>query len=335
MNSATKPARGATRDDVAKLAGVSSAVVSYVVNDGPRPVADATRAKVLAAIEKLGYRPNAAARSLMTGRSDLVGLIVPDVRNPYFSALAQAVEVEARAEGVNLVLAQGTTGKMAPLIESLSGHLVAGIITSSIPEPEAVEALVRGRVNVVRLSIVPPGVDATSVLPDFHGGTVQAVRHLIEVHGHRRIALVAGSDQPGVAGIMDERERAWHDLMNSAGLATDAVIRVGWSSSGGRDAAARLVHDLPDCTAVFTMSDQQAIGLISGLDELHKAVPGDIAITSFDGSPEAEFTIPPLTTSSVPMADMARAAVRQLLHGGRRGRIFPTELVVRRSCGCP
>ena len=83
------------------------------------------------------------------------------------------------------------------------------------------------------------------------------------------------------------------------------------------------------------MSDQQAIGLISGLNELHKVVPGDIAITSFDGSPEAEFTIPPLTTASVPMADMAKAAVKQLLHGGRRGRIFPTELIVRRSCGCP
>ena len=96
-----------TLNDVARLAGVSSAVVSYVVNNGPRPVADATRARVLDAIDKLGYRPNAAARSLVLGRSAPAGLIVPDVRNPYFAALAQAVEVEARAKGVNLVLAQG------------------------------------------------------------------------------------------------------------------------------------------------------------------------------------------------------------------------------------
>lgn len=335
MNSATKPARGATRDDVAKLAGVSSAVVSYVVNEGPRPVAEATRAKVLAAIDKLGYRPNAAARSLTMGRSDLVGLIVPDVRNPYFAALAQAIEVEARAEGVNLVLAQGMTGGLAPLIESLRGHLVAGIITSAIPEPAAVEALVRGRVNLVRLSLVPPGIDASSVLPDFYGGTGEAVRHLIEVHGHRRIALVAGSDRPETGGVMDDRERGWRDALTSVGLPADAVIRINWSSSGGRDAAKRLVQEFPACTAVFTMSDQQAIGLLAGLDQLGKSVPGDIAVTSFDGSPEAEFTIPPLTTSSVPMADMARAAVKQLLHGGRRGGVFPTELIVRRSCGCP
>ena len=87
-SSPTRPTRDVTRDDVARLAGVSSAVVSYVVNNGPRPVADATRRRVQEAIEKLGYRPNAAARALTTGRSDLLGLIVPDLSNPYFAALA-------------------------------------------------------------------------------------------------------------------------------------------------------------------------------------------------------------------------------------------------------
>ena len=274
-----RPARGATRDDVARLAGVSSAVVSYVVNNGPRPVAEATRLKVLDAIDKLGYRPNAAARSLIMGRSDLVGLIVPDVRNPYFAALAQAVEVEARKEGVNLVLAQGPTGHLAALVESLSGHLV-------------------------------------------------------EVHGHRRIALVSGSDTPTDHRVLDDRERAWRDVLMSAGLPTDAVIRVNWSLTAGREAAARLVRDFPDCTAVFAMSDQQAIGLISGLTAAGRSIPGDVAITSFDGSPEAEFTIPPLTTASVPMAAMAKAAVKQLLHPGGRGKVFAPELILRHSCGC-
>lgn len=334
MSGDTKPRRGATRDDVAKLAGVSSAVVSYVVNNGPRPVAEATRVRVLDAIDKLGYRPNAAARTLMVGRSDLVGLIVPDVRNPYFAALAQAVEVEARAAGMNLVLAQGATGHLAPLVESLSGHLVDGIITSSLPEPVAVEALARDRVKVVRLSIAPLSGDGVAVAPDFHGGAAQAVRHLVEVHGHRRVALVAGSDWPEDEPELDERERAWRDVLTVSGLPTDAVIRINWSSAGGRLAASRLVSEFPDCTAVFAMSDQQAIGLIAGLAELGRSIPGDIAIASYDGSPEAEFTIPPLTTASAPLADMAKAAVKLLLHGGR-GRVFPTELVVRRSCGCP
>ena len=84
--------REATRNDVARLAGVSTAVVSYVVNDGPRPVAPATRARVLDAIAKLGYRPNTVARSLITGKSGLIGLVVPDVENPYFASLARSVE---------------------------------------------------------------------------------------------------------------------------------------------------------------------------------------------------------------------------------------------------
>lgn len=329
-----RPARGATRDDVARLAGVSSAVVSYVVNNGPRPVAEATRLKVLDAIDKLGYRPNAAARSLIMGRSDLVGLIVPDVRNPYFAALAQAVEVEARKEGVNLVLAQGPTGHLAALVESLSGHLVAGIITAAVPEGAALEVILRNKITLVRLSLVPPDIDATSVLPDFYAGAGEAVRHLVEVHGHRRIALVSGSDTPTDHRVLDDRERAWRDVLMSAGLPTDAVIRVNWSLTAGREAAARLVRDFPDCTAVFAMSDQQAIGLISGLTAAGRSIPCDVAITSFDGSPEAEFTIPPLTTASVPMAAMAKAAVKQLLHPGGRGKVFAPELILRHSCGC-
>lgn len=335
MSSETRPARGATRDDVAKLAGVSSAVVSYVVNNGPRPVADATRVKVLDAIDKLGYRPNAAARSLITGRSDLVGLIVPDVRNPYFAALAQAVEVEARAEGVNLVLAQSLAGQLLPLVESLSGHLVAGVITAAVPEPEAIATLSRNRITMVRLSLVPPDVDATSILPDYYAGARDAVKHLIEVHGHKRIALVAGSDTPDrPAVVIDSRQRGWEDAMNSAGLPTDAVVRVNWSSAGGWKAAGLLLSDHPDCTAVFTMSDQQAIGMIAGLTGAGRRIPDDVAITSFDGSPEAEFTIPPLTTSSVPMKAMAKAAVEQLLKGRTETRLFEPELIVRRSCGC-
>ena len=331
---AARVTRGATRDDVARLAGVSSAVVSYVVNNGPRPVAEATRARVLDAIDKLGYRPNAAARSLIMGRSDLVGLIVPDVRNPYFAALAQAVEVEARAAGVNLVLAQGSTGHLAALMESLSGHLVAGIITAAVPEGAALEVVLRNKITMVRLSLVPPDVDITSVLPDFYGGARAAVSHLVEVHGHRRIALVSGSDTPTDPRGFDDRERAWRDVLAAAGLPTDAIIRVNWSLAAGREAAARMVSEFPDCTAVFTMSDQQAIGLISGLAAAGRSIPGDVAITSFDGSPEAEFTIPPLTTASVPMAEMAKAAVDGLLDPRRKGVVLQPELILRHSCGC-
>jgi LacI family transcriptional regulator len=332
-SSDARPSRGATRDDVARLAGVSSAVVSYVVNDGPRRVADATRARVVDAIEKLGYRPNAAARTLITGRSDLLGLIVPDVRNPYFAALAQAMEIAARARSMNLVLAQGVTGNLEALVETLTGHLVAGIVTATIPEPEAVAVTLRHRVPLVRMSLAVP-TDRTALWPDYYGGARAAVQHLVEVHGHRSVALVIGSDHPERPdGPMDDRERGWRDALENAGLATEHVIRVHWSAAGGREAAVALAEH-PEVTAVFVAADQQAIGLIAGLHRAGRAIPGDIAVASFDGSPEAEFTVPPLTTVRIPLEELAADAVAEVLGTPANVHTYPTSLVVRESCGC-
>lgn len=327
-SSATRPTRDVTRDDVARLAGVSSAVVSYVVNSGPRPVAEATRRRVQEAIEKLGYRPNAAARSLTTGRPQLLGLVVPDLQNPYFSALAEAVETAAKEQGLGLVLAQAQSEDLPRLVESLSGRLVAGIITATLPTPEVAQILLRNRVPMVKLSLALPLDPMPSIWPDYYGGTRAAVDHLISVHGHRQIVLVTGSEQ------RDERERAWHDILREADLDTSHLIRTSWSAHGGFEAAGALLADHGAVTAAFVTSDQQAIGVMAGLYRAGRSVPTDIAITSFDGSPDAEFTIPPLTTVDVPLADMAADAIAEILGVPYLGRTYPTRLVVRRSCGC-
>ena len=320
--------RDATRDDVARLAGVSSAVVSYVVNDGPRPVAAATKARVLDAIDKLGYRPNTAARSLITGRSDLIGLVVPDVENQYFATLAKAVEVAAAKRGLRLVLGQAQPDQLPDLVESLAGHQVDGIITATPLPPDLLARTKRLTVPLVKLSLDQPMDAVPSLSPDFYGGAQQAVRHLAQVHGHRRIALVTGG------APMDVRERGWHDALLMLGLVPDCRVHTPWTTQGGREAAAPLLEQFPDATAAFVASDQQAAGLIAGLHALGRSVPDDLAVAGFDGALVGQFTIPPLTTVGVPFGEMAEDAVTQLTGATIDKRIYPTELIVRESCGC-
>jgi LacI family transcriptional regulator len=154
------------------------------------------------------------------------------------------------------------------------------------------------------------------------------VDHLIAVHGHREVALITGSE------LRDERERAWHDCLREAGLDTGHLIRTAWSAHGGFAAAETLLAEHRAVTAVFVTSDQQAIGVMAGLYREGRAVPDDIALTSFDGSPFAEFTIPSLTTVDVPLAQMAADAIAQILGVHTVRRTYPAQLVVRRSCGC-
>lgn len=324
-----------TRNDVARLAGVSSAVVSYVINNGPRPVAPATRQRVLDAIDKLGYQPNAAARSLITGRADLLGLIVPDIRNPYFASLAQAAEEAASQVGVNLVLGQADSDTVGTLVESLRGHLVSGIITAIAPDAASLTTIQRAGIPLVSLSLIH-ATEHIALRPDYVGGAQAAVNHLITVHGHTRIGLVIGSDHPeSDEGPVDGREVGWRTALEAAGLTTRHLIRAHWSATAGREAATRLMTEHPDVTAVFVSSDLQTMGLISGLRQSGRSVPDDLALMSFDGSPEAEFMVPPVSTVRVPLGDMARAAFAAI--GGELSgpQTFPTSLILRESCGCP
>lgn len=326
---ADRSPRSVTRNDVARLAGVSTAVVSYVVNDGPRPVAPATRERVLDAIEKLGYQPNVAARTLITGKADLLALVVPDVHNQYFAALAQAVEAAARDRGLTLLLAQSSSIGLPAVVEALGGRLVVGIISATTPTPGELHHLRRISQPLVLFSLAIPMGPYPSLWPDYYQGTRAVVRHLVEVHGHTSIALVTGSELP------EDRERAWRDVLLESGLDASAVLRSGWSMRAGRDAAESLIADHPEVTAVLVTSDQQATGLLSGLQLAGRRVPEDLAVVSFDGSPESEFTVPPLTTVAVPMGDMARDAVALALGDTVTSSTpYPTQLVVRRSCGC-
>ncbi len=342
MEAMTTPAvhtpRGpVTRKDVARYAGVSTAVVSYVVNGGPKKVAPATEAKVQDAIRILGYRPNAAARALKLGSSETIGLIIPDNTNPFFSLLAHAVEDAAAELGYALLLtnSDGNLAKERRNIRNLASRQVDGVVLASVLFEPDLAALESAEIPAVLLNHGGKSPGFNSVGVDLAAGARIAVEHLIG-HGHTNIALAMGTN---TAHDYDLREEGWLQALAAAGLPEGPIVRGPFSREGGYAVGRRLLSSADRPTAVFASSDMQAIGILRAIHEAGLSVPGDIALTSFDGAAEAEYSWPALTTVEQPVRVMAEAAVGALL-GARRGepaehRTFPTELRVRQSCGCP
>jgi LacI family transcriptional regulator len=341
MYSMTTPAvhtpRGpVTRKDVARYAGVSTAVVSYVVNAGPKRVAPATEAKVQDAIRVLGYRPNAAARALKLGSSETIGLVIPDNSNPFFSLLAHAVEDAAADLGFALVLtnSDGNLAKERRNIRNLAARQVDGVVLASVLfEPDLAD-LESADIPSVLLNHAGEAPGFNSVGVDLAAGARIAVEHLIG-HGHTNIALAMGTN---VSHQTDGREEGWLKALSDAGLPEGPIVRGDFTRPGGYAAGQRLLASASRPTAVFSSSDMQAVGILRAIHEAGLSVPGDIAVASFDGSVEAEYSWPALTTVEQPVRAMAEAAVSALV-GAARGqapehRIFPTQLRIRQSCGC-
>lgn len=320
-----------TRADVARYAGVSTAVVSYVLNNGPKPVAPLTRERVLDAVRVLGYRPNAAARALSTGSSDLLGLIVHDSRNPFFAEMCHALDTASSQNGRSLLIFNSdrehtpTSDLLQDLVSrQVSGLIIADVLTGS--EQALVEAMPIPAVIVTQFSGTE---EVPAIGVDFRAAARSAVLHLIG-HGYRDIAFV------GSAARFDQRERGWIDALSEASLSQGRLIHAPFSYQGGYDAGRALVDDATAPRAVFTASDQIAIGLLSALHARGVRVPEDIAIASFDGTDVADFVWPRLTSVVQPLEEMAQAAVKRLIEGGGGApfETYPTRLRIRESCGC-
>jgi LacI family transcriptional regulator len=310
--------------DVARRAGTSVAVVSYVLNDGPRPVAAATRARVLAAAAELGYRRNRVAAALRSGTSGLVGLVLPDTVNPYFAALGRHLETELAAAGKLTVIANSgyAADRQAAAIDGFLAAQVDGLIivwAGGTEDPLADAA----DLPVVHVHHRPPGSSAALVAADNDTGVVAAVAHL-RSHGHHHIDLLAGPTDEGPVG---DRVAAWRTAT------TGRLLRSAYS----RAAAARLLARLDRPPAALVVAtDEQAIGVLATAAAAGIDVPGELALISCDGSPDTEFTVPPLTVVEQPFAEMAHRAVRRLLGDGEpAAEPITARLTVRRSCGCP
>ncbi|GAA2269855.1 putative HTH-type transcriptional regulator [Streptomyces ruber] len=335
-----------TRDDVARLAGTSTAVVSYVINNGPRPVAPATRERVLAAIKELGYRPDRVAQAMASRRTELIGLIVPDARQPYFGEMAHAVE-QAAAERGKMVLV-GNSDYIAErevhYLRAFLGMRVSGLIlVSHALSDNAAAEIDAWDARVVLLHERPEAMDDVAVVTDDIGGAQLAVRHLLE-HGHPYVACMGGvAETPLVGDPVSDHVEGWRRAMREAGIPTEGrLFQAPYNRYDAYGIALELLAGPDRPPAIFCSTDDQAIGVLRAARELRIDVPGELAVAGFDDVKEAGLTDPPLTTVGTDRPAMARAAVDLVLDdglrvaGSRRERVklFPSRLVVRRSCGC-
>jgi DNA-binding LacI/PurR family transcriptional regulator len=303
-------ARSPAMTDVAKLAGVSHQTVSRVLNDHPN-VREQTRLRVRAAIAELGYRPNRAARALVTGRSQLLGIVAQNSTLYGPASLLAAFEQAAAEAG--FAVSVGSVGRLDR--ESIAGaverHLdqrVAGLVVIA-PVASADDALAEMPVGVPLVTIDGnPRRPHALVTVDQAAGARAATEHLLGA-GHATVWHVSGPQDWYDAAW---RIEGWRGALQEAGAEVPPLVPADWSAASGY-AAGQMLARMPDVTAVFTANDHQALGLLRALSERGRRVPQDVSVVGFDDVPEAAYFIPPLTTIRPDFAAVARAGLDLLL----------------------
>lgn len=328
-----------TRDDVAKLAGVSSATVSYVVNNGPRPVREETRRRVLQAIEALDYVPSAVARSLKIQRTGTIGLMIPDIVNPIFAALANVIGDELLAAGHSVILCNSYEDPQRELVclNTLWGKQVDGLVLISTSQNvEMLRRFEKAKKPIVLVDRRVPDLTADCVLPDNEAGSYAAVRHLIAC-GHARVALInlPSSLTPG-AGRLAGYLRA----LAEAGVPPDPALMKEGPYTGNEGAATfRAMLQLPSRpTAIFISNNRLAHGALEVIKGLGLRMPDDIALAVFDDPSSYAVMTPSITAVSMQLERYASEATRLLTErlcgtytGAPRSLTIAQRLVVRES----
>ncbi len=346
----------ATIKDVARTAGVSVSTVSHVLT-GNRPISEATRTRVLDAVGKLGYRPNQLAQGLVSKSSRSIGLLVPDLANPFFSSIAEAMEIAAHDSGYSIILCNTNLDPLreADYLSVLLGRQIDGLLYfpgTRVPNPALMNAVATG----VPVIIVDERIDHLSgvFVDNFDGG--RQVGKLLGDLGHRSILFLGGPE--GLPTVSDR-----FDGLN-AGLAVFGIglealhTRFGeYRAAHGYEAVHACAHEglfaakaPARLTAVVAANDMIALGALRALRELHLRVPQDCSLVGFDGVELANLITPSLTTVQQPSGKIAHSAVRLLLskmgldhhhrddngiHGDTSHIIFPVTLVVRESVAAP
>ncbi len=304
----------ATIKDVAALAGVSRQTVSRVLNDSGY-VADQTRARVEAAIEKLDYRPNAVARSMATGSTCTLGCISPNLTDYTFASIIDSAQAEAHRQGYFILAGSAPAEEdVEPLLEEMLHRRVDGLL---ILNPRAddryrhVLPLIEKGMAVVYVGDTPRDERISSVRCDDYGGGYEAARYLIHL-GHEALATIVG---PENEECTFERLGGYREAMDKAGLALSQALTVrgDWSATSGYRAIRQLLATGRPFSAVFAQNDRMAVGAIRSLREAGYCIPDDVSVIGFDDIPLASYFDPPLTTLRQPLEESGRRAADLLI----------------------
>ena len=325
-----------TIKDVAREAKVSTATVSRVLNDSG-PVREDTRRRIREVARRLRFVPNGAARSLVTCRTDTLGVLLPDLYGEFFSEVIRGMDEAAQQHGFHLLVSSSHADKreFEAAMRAMRGR-VDGLVAMS-PDLDAASLLnIPASLPLVLLCSRANGSDLDSLTIQNCGGARDMVRHLIAL-GHTRVAIIKGA-----VGNYDaaERLRGYRIALREVGIRPDrALERNGeFTEAGGYAAAVELLRAGPRPTAIFAANDSMAIGALSALREAGVRVPDDIAVAGFDDIPLARYMDPPLSSVRVPICELGARAIELLLNGithkndhARRRESVSTELVIRRS----
>jgi len=325
-----------TITDVALKANVSIATVSRVVNNSPHKVHPKTKERVMKIIRELDFRPNVLAKGLHLKKSLTIGIIIPDISNPYYAEIVRGIQIVADRAGYSVTI-HNTDGKQEGIIRSIyhlreksadgiifSGGIISGYETLSILRELKERVVVIGRHDV----------DFPAVMVDNLGGATQAVQHLIDL-GHTKIGFIGGSE--GSTTSMD-RLTGYRNALAQNGLRFDELlVKPGeWNPRSGYLMAKRLLKGKNKPTAIVSSNDLMAFGAIKAAREAGLSVPGGLAVVGFDNVPLSSYIDPPLTTVEIPIQELGAAATKMLiglLSGERfeRRKLFKTTLRIRES----
>jgi len=330
-------AQRVTMVDVARQAGVSPMTVSRVINN-KEDVAHETRQRILDIIDELGYRPSSIARGLVTQRTGTIGLVVPDIDNPFFSGMVRGAENQAYAQGYSVFLCNTNedTQREIAVLQSLEEKQVDGLLLcSSRLDDDELQTVVGRHPSVVLVSRQIDTGCIGAVLHDDQAGSHMATSHLIR-SGHRAIGFISG---PRISLSGRNRFEGYRNALAAA----DLVFNPQWVRycspivENGSQAAEDLLTSHPEISALICHNDLVAVGALQACSRMNRDVPEDVAVIGFDDIPLAELVTPALTTCRIPRQEIGASAMRLLLDQisgpltETRTIVLPTQLIIRAS----